>query len=43
MEKRRNALVFPFTGGDPGPSNPIDSSVSASDLSGSFLQKKFGN
>ncbi len=38
MEKEEsNALTFPFTGNDPGPSVPVDNSVSVFDLFGRFF------
>ena len=39
-KKESNALMFPFTGGDPGPCIPIDSSMSASDLFGRLFTEK---
>ncbi len=32
IKEESNALTFPFTGSDPGPSVPVDNSVSVSDL-----------
>ena len=39
-KEESNALVFLFTGGDPGPSIPIDSSMSAFDLFGKFFTEE---